>query len=225
MKYVGIALMSLAVFFVSVPHDPVESIGADKMEKISLPESKARGAVSVEEAIRKRRSERRLSSRKLSLEQIGQLCWAAQGVTHEGKGFRAAPSAGALYPLELYLVTEEAVYHYLPKKHSLEVVLKEDVRKKLVAAALNQDWFEHAPIIFVITGVYKRTTAKYGNRGRRYVDMEVGYVAENIHLQAVALGLGSTSVGAFYDDKVEEVIKTRPGETALLLLPVAYVLE
>jgi len=225
MRYVAIALAGLAVFFASGPYRPVESIEGDKMEKISLPGPEARGSMSVEEAIKSRRSERRLSSKKLSLEQIGQLCWAAQGITDKARGFRSAPSAGALYPLELYLVTEKAVYHYLPGKHALEAVLEQDVRKKLVKAALNQDWFEHAPLIFVITGVYKRTMAKYGNRGRQYVHMEVGYVAQNIHLQAVALGLGSTSVGAFYDDKVEEVIRARPGETALLLIPAGYVVK
>jgi SagB-type dehydrogenase family enzyme len=223
MKSIAIGLVCLAVFLGGVLYESKEIFGEENMARIDLPEPKHAGDVPVEEAIEKRRSERLLSPKELTLEQIGQLCWAAQGITEKSRGLRATPSAGALYPLELYLVTEKGVYHYLPKGHTLETVLKEDVRGRLAAAALNQDWFAHAPLIFVVTGVYKRTTAKYGARGRRYVDMEVGYVAQNIHLQAVALGLGSTSVGAFHDDKIARTIRAQSDEVPLILIPTGYV--
>ena len=206
----------LALFFADT------AFGGEKMQVIDLPQPKTAGEVSLEEAVNNRRSERQLLSQKLSLEQIGQLCWAGQGITGKRSGFRAAPSAGALYPLELYVLTEDGIYHYVPEGHKLEMVANQDRRRKLAKAAYGQDWVADAPLIFVISAVYKRTTIKYGARGRRYVDMEVGYVAENIHLQAVALGLGSTSVGAFFDADVGRLVNVARDENPLLIIPVGY---
>jgi len=199
------------------------AFGGEKMQVINLPQPKTAGEVSLEKAVSSRRSERELLTQKLSLEQIGQLCWAGQGITDKRTGFRAAPSAGALYPLELYLFTQDGIYHYVPDGHKLEQVRDQDRRRKLAKAAYGQDWVADAPLIFVISAVYKRTTSKYGARGKRYVQMEVGYVAQNIHLQAVALGLGSTSVGAFFDADVGRIVDAARDELPLLIIPVGYV--
>ena len=192
-------------------------------EKILLPEPKLKGELSLEEAIYKRRSARSFAPQGLRREQIGQLLWAMQGKTDETRGFRAAPSAGALYPLEIYLLTAEGLCHYLPSGHKLEVVSKEDQRRALARAALSQGFISEAPLSIVICAVYERTTRKYGQRGMRYVDIEAGHAAENLNLQAVALGLGSVCVGAFNDQAVKKVLALPLDYEPLYIIPVGYV--
>jgi SagB-type dehydrogenase family enzyme len=189
---------------------------------VKLPEPKRGGNISLEETLAKRRSQRSFTSQNLSLEQISQLLWAAQGITEEASGKRTAPSAGALYPLELYLVSEEAVYHYRPLGHELEKTLEDDLRSQLCEAAWGQSAVEGAPIDIVITAVYKRTEVKYGGRAARYVHLEAGHAAQNIHLQAVALGLGSVPIGAFSDDRVQEVLSLPRDHKPLYIIPVGY---
>jgi len=196
---------------------------------VKLPEPKKKGELSIEEAIEKRRSRRSYTDEPVLLNDISQLCWAAQGITESSMGFRATPSAGALYPLEIFLVVgnsdlEAGVYHYLCRKHALERIKKGDYRKRLREASLGQEWVEDGAMVFVITAIYERTTVKYGERGReRYVPMEAGHVAENIYLQAEALGLGTVSIGAFYDDNVREVISTPSEYFPLYVMPVGHV--
>lgn len=188
----------------------------------TLPAPNMRGTVSVEETIAKRRSIRSFSNKPLTDELLGQLLWSAQGITEERRGFRAAPSAGATYPLETYLVTAEGVFRYLPRKHALESVKTGDVRAALCAAALGQDSVRTAPASIVFTAVPERTSRRYGRRAGRYIAMEIGHAAQNVQLQAVALGLGSVPVGAFDDAKVAEVIGSVEGEEALYIIPVGY---
>lgn len=185
-----------------------------------LPEPDMKGTISVEEAISKRRSVRSFDSKALTEAEISQLLWAAQGITSKRRGFRASPSAGATFPLETYLVTEKGVFHYLPEKHALEEVRKGDVRGKLSLAALGQRFVRQAPASIVFTAVFERTTRRYGSRGNMYVHMEAGHAAENIHLQAVALGLASVPVGAFLEKGVETVIGSPKNEKALYIIPV-----
>jgi len=187
---------------------------------VKLPPPVKTGRMSVEEALSKRRSVRSFGEGVLTFAQLGQLLWSAQGVTEPGRGLRAAPSAGALYPLELYVVTPDGVFKYLPRNHSLRRVKAGDARKALAASALNQRCVARAPASIVITAVYERTSRKYRGRAQRYVDIEVGCAAENVLLQAVALGLGSVAVGAFDDDKVARVIACRGDEKPLLVIPV-----
>jgi len=196
--------------------------GGEKMEYITLPEPLLKGKMSVEEAIQKRRSVRSFDSRALSLETISQLLWATQGITEPTYGLRSAPSAGALYPLELYLVKSDGVYHYIPRGHKLERIGQRDVRSALARAALGQGFIAEAPVSIVIAAVASRTTRKYGSRGVRYVHMEVGYAAENLHLQGVALGLGSVSVGAFHDSEVAKVLGLPKEEEPLIIVPLGY---
>lgn len=201
--------------------------GQRASQRIRLPEPDTEGTVSVEEAVAGRRSVRDFSSRALSLEDVSQLVWAAQGVTGES-GKRAAPSAGALYPVELYVVAgrveglEPGAYRYRPWRHELERVGTGDLRARLARAALNQRWVEEAPAVLVIAAVYERTSAKYGGRARRYVHMEVGAVAENVYLQAEARGLGTVLVGAFHDDRVADVLGLPDDHRPLGLMPVGH---
>ncbi len=189
---------------------------------IDLPEAKMKGDTSLEEAIASRRSVRSFSDKSLDMEQVGQLLWAAQGITEKSRGFRAAPSAGALYPLEVFAVTPDGAYQYSPKGHSLRLMIKGDVRDDLYRAALMQSWVKNAPVVFVIGADYSRTTRKYGERGTVYVHMEAGHSAQNIHLQAVALGLASVSVGAFSEEGVRKALSLPEEITPLYLIPVGY---
>ncbi|MEW6685199.1 MAG: SagB/ThcOx family dehydrogenase [Candidatus Edwardsbacteria bacterium] len=190
---------------------------------ITLPKPVTKGTVSLEECLLKRRSKRAYRVQDLTLEQISQLCWATQGITETVGGFRTAPSAGATYPLELYLVKSDGLFHYLPEGHKLEKVKAGDFRKSLCSAALGQRFVAEAPVDFVITAIYERTTARYRQRGIRYVDIEVGHAAQNLHLQAVALGLGSVPVGAFDDDAVSEILSLPKEEKPLYIIPVGYI--
>ena len=196
-------------------------------QRTLLPEPEYEGDVAVEEALRERRSVREFSRDSLALEHVSQLLWAAQGVTGK-RGFRAAPSAGALYPLELYVVAGDidglapGVYHYRSSGHDLVLVESGDRRRQLARAALDQDWVRRAPAVLVITGVYSRTTGKYGQRGRRYVHMEVGHAAQNVYLQATARGLGTVMVGAFEASEVRAAMGIPGDHEALGLMPLGH---
>ena len=192
---------------------------------IPLPPPQATGPLSVEEALAKRRSVREYRPEALTLAEVGQLLWAAQGITRPGD-HRTAPSAGATYPLEILLLAgsvhdlSPGLYRYRPPEHALVPLLEKDLRIKLTADALGQSCVKDGAAALVITAIYERTTGKYGQRGLRYVHMEVGYASENIHLQATALGLGTVAVGAFHDDRVQELLNLPANEHPLLIMPV-----
>ena len=191
------------------------------MREIELPAPRLDGPMSLEAAIAARRSVRAYRPDDLSLEEIGQLLWAAQGITGDRPFKRAAPSAGGRCPLEFYVCRHDGVWHYRPKGHRLELHLAEDVRPALVDAAWGQKFLAQAPVVFAISGVFARTTSRYGERGRlRYVPMDVGHAAQNLLLQAVALGLASVPVGAFDDAAVARVLHLPEEEEPLYLLPV-----
>jgi SagB-type dehydrogenase family enzyme len=178
--------------------------------------------MSLEEALARRRSIRELSGEPLTIAEIGQLLWAAQGVT-DAQGRRTAPSAGALYPLELYAVTPQGVFHYLPAQHAIQAVRDGDLRPRLRSAAFDQAPIGDAPLVVVVAGVTARTAAKYGTeRARRYVDLEAGHAAQNLLLEAVALGLGGVPIGAFDDAAVSAVVGLGSGEEPLYLLAVGH---
>jgi len=180
------------------------------------------GKMPLDETIKKRRSVRSFGKKELTLKQLSQLLWASQGITDSARGFRSAPSAGALYPLKVYLVKGDGVFEYIPSSHSIVKKVDGDKRGELCRAALWQSFIAEAPMSFVITAVYERTTVKYGKRGIRYVHIEVGHSAQNIHLEAVALGLASVPVGAFQDDEVKKVLSLPLSEEPLYIIPVGY---
>lgn len=201
------------------------SVSGGTLQEMQLPEPGRTGPVSLEEAIQSRRSIRDFRATALDLAQVSQVLWAAQGIT-DADGYRSAPSAGALYPLEVFLVAgavEElpaGVYRYDPRRHALTPVASGDRRRELAAAAGGQDWIAAAPAAVVLTGVFSRTAGRYGERGTRYVHMEVGHAAQNVYLQAEALGLGTTMVGAFRDQQVAETIGADSDEWPLGILPI-----
>lgn len=205
---------------------PVEDIKTEP--EIDLPPPQFKGDMSVEEAIRMRRSVRDYQDKSLSFEYVSQLLWAGQGITEGFK--RAAPSAGATYPLTLYLVVGEqgveglasGIYEYVPKTHSLVMVKSGDFRQRVATACLGQSFIQEAPVNIVIAAEYERTTARYGERGIRYVHMEAGHVGENIYLQAGALGLGTVVVGAFLDVDLAEVVDLPEEQVPLYVMPVGY---
>ena len=194
-------------------------------EKIKLPKPKYDSNTSVEKALRERRSIRKYKDEALTLAEVSQLLWAAQGIT-DPRGLRTAPSAGALYPLEVYVVIgnveglTKGVYKYKPHGHELVKVRSGDVRDELSVAALGQPWVKEGSIVIVFSAVYERTTQKYGNRGIRYVHIEVGHAAQNVYLQAVSLNLGTVVVGAFRDDEVRKILNVLDEEHPLCIMPV-----
>lgn len=191
--------------------------------KVKLPEPKYSSKISVEEALKNRRSVRSYKNKPLTLEDVSQLLWSAQGKTAEWGG-RTAPSAGATYPLDTYLVCSKVnglsagVYKYAPDEHSLEMIKEKDVRADLAGAAWGQGFIAKAPITIVLAAIYRRTTGRYGDRGIRYVHMEAGHCGQNIHLQCETMGLGTVMVGAFNDERVKEIlgIKAEP----LYIIPI-----
>jgi len=221
--------MSLVAIYL-VWFRPPEVSQWDAFGVIELPGPKTVGTMSVEEAILRRRSIRNYANKPLSLEDISQLVWAAQGITDAGQGFRSAPSAGALYPLEIYVVVgangvtglADGVYRYDPEGHRLEGILMGDLRSRLADAALGQSPVREAPVCIVIAAVYERTTTKYGERGIRYVHIEAGHVGQNLYLQAVARGLGMVVIGAFQDDLVQSVLSLPAEQKPLYIIPVGY---
>jgi SagB-type dehydrogenase family enzyme len=200
--------------------------GTGAGQTVSLPQPRASGTRSVEEALAQRRSVRDYADEPLTAAQLAQLLWAAQGITMPSRGLRTAPSAGALYPLEVYVAVERVVgvpagvYHYAPGPHRLELVVDRPVRAQLCEAALSQAAVADAPATVAIAAEYARTTGKYGERGRRYAHLEAGHAAQNVYLQAIALGLGTVVIGAFDDERVNALLGMKPGEAPLYLMPV-----
>lgn len=217
-----LVVLTLMLIFIQREREAKEMAKNSGSQTVKLPVPRKRGDISFEEAILKRRSKREFKEGSLSKEQISQLLWAAQGITEPSGFFRSVPSAGALYPLEIYIVYSEGVYHYRPDGHLLERISMEDVRSSLCEAALGQEFIVHAPLDIVITAVYERTTGKYNERGIRYVHMEAGHCAQNIHLQAVALGLGSVPIGAFSDEDVSKVLFLPAECKPLYIIPVGH---
>jgi len=193
-------------------------------EMVELPPPGEMGKISLEAALAHRRSVRRFSDRPLSWQEISQLLWAAQGITG-GRELRTAPSAGALYPLEVYAVLPQGLFHYEPLGHSLSKRSEDDLRSSLRRAALDQQFVEEAPLVLVMAGDYEKTASRYGDRAERYVILEAGHAAQNVLLQAVALDLGGVPVGAFDDEEVRRVLGLPAGLTPLYLIPLGEPLE
>jgi len=198
----------------------LSSLAAEPDSLRLLPKPQKTGKVSIEETLSRRRSVRSFKSQALTESEIGQLLYTAQGISEDGRGLRTAPSAGATYPLEVYLVTAEGIFHYLPERHALELKKAGDFRESLAEACLDQNSIRTAPASIVFSAVFERTTRRYQQRGERYVHIEVGHAAQNVHLQAVALGLASVPVGAFSDNAVAKVVDVNQNEQVLYLVPV-----
>jgi SagB-type dehydrogenase family enzyme len=197
----------------------------DKADKlIQLPAPVSDGGMSVEAALAKRESVRHFASLPLTPSLLSQILWAAQGITRDWGG-RTAPSAGALYPLELYLALRDGFFHYIPRNHQLLRVSDHDFIDDLAAVALGQQCMRESSAVIVITAVYERIEQKYGGRGERYVKVEAGHAAQNILLQAVSQGIGAVPVGAFHDDDVRKVLNLPSDHEPLYLIPLGHIKE
>ena len=194
---------------------------------ISLPKPDVSHGMPLNSTLKSRRSHRRFSKKSLSLTELSQLLWSAQGVTHFF-GFRTAPSAGALYPLEIYVAVSnvdqlsQGIYHYKPDSHELELIIKGDHSKQFSQAANRQSSIKKATATLIITAVIKRTEQKYGQRAKRYVHIEAGSAAQNIYLQAASLQLGTVYIGSFKDKKVLQLMQLPMDHKPLGLMPVGH---
>uniref|UniRef100_A0A7C2ZPY6 SagB/ThcOx family dehydrogenase n=1 Tax=Ignisphaera aggregans TaxID=334771 RepID=A0A7C2ZPY6_9CREN len=189
--------------------------------------------LSVEEAIAYRRSIRSFREEPITIEQLSQILWAAYGVTDPRRRLLSTPSAGATFPLEIYVVIsreavkvseskhlEAGVYRYENMPHKLVLLFQGDFRDGLYKASLHQSWVRNAPVSIVICAVYERTSGYYGERGYRYVHFEVGHASQNIYLMATALGLGTVAIGAFRDDDVKQLLKLPQNTHPLYIMPI-----
>lgn len=226
---ISLGLLAVLAFLWACSNQPSNiSASSDtdlSVQELSLPHPQPDSDTSVEQALASRRSVREYKKTPLNLADVSQLLWAAQGIT-DPSGKRTAPSAGALYPLEIKLLARDieglanGLYRYVPQGHSLVRIHHEEIREALADAALNQESLREAPAVIVLSAVYDRTTGKYGERGIKYVHMEVGFAAQNIYLQAESLDLGTVFIGAFYDEQVKEVLGLDDREQPLGLMPV-----
>lgn len=201
----------------------------EKSNMIQLPSPILKGTISVEEAVNARRTRRDFSDQPLTLEEWGQILWAAQGITSDGNiKKRTAPSAGALYPMELYLILGKGlsnslsagIFHYVPTKHALEQISDKNFAKGVAEASLHQSWMAEAPGMILITAEYSRITGKYGKRGIRYAHIEAGHVAQNCLLQAESLNLNVGIVGAFQDQELMDLLPIPKEHEPILILPI-----
>jgi SagB-type dehydrogenase family enzyme len=198
-------------------------------EALKLPPPATTGGMALAEALKNRRTVRHFATRPMDLEQISQLLWEGDGAS-DPRGLRTAPSAGATYPLDLYLVVGErgvtglaaGIYHYEVASHTLMPLSKGDFRAPAARACLWQAWMSEAPVMVVITGEYRRCTNRYGQRGIRYTDMEAGNVSQNLFLAAEALGLGAGIVGAFDDKTLAQALNLPAAHEPLMVLPVGF---
>jgi SagB-type dehydrogenase family enzyme len=225
MKIMKIMLsLVMALWFVLV--NLTAGFGA---EAIKLPAPSKKGTVSVEEALQNRRSVRLFANRELSLAQISQLLWAADGINNP-QGKRTAPSGKAAYPMDLYLVAGErgvnglapGIYHYNVAEHALEPVAKGEFRPAVVKACNSQVWMKAAPVIFVISGDYKRSEVKNGPKAPLYTHIEAGLIAQNLFLQVGALGLGAGIAGGMNDQALGQALKIPQANIPFLVMPVGY---
>ena len=210
----------------------------DPQVTYTLPAPRLDGEMSVEQALASRRSRRNFRDEALTPQQLSQLLWAAYGITLPVPenpalrgGLRTTPSAGATFPLEIYAVVglvegiAPGVYRYLPAEHKLVRVVEGDIRDALAEAAVGQRMVAAAPVSIFYSAVMERTTGVYGERGVMYVHMEIGHSAQNVYLQAEAMGLGTCAIGAFSDDSVRQLLHLPEEEVPLYLMPVGYFYE
>jgi SagB-type dehydrogenase family enzyme len=224
-----VAYLSFSVF---IQLNKTQNQSRVVLETINLPAAEVSNGISVDQAIQNRRSVRSFSTTPLTLKDVSQLLWASQGITDSERGFRAAPSASRVFPMEMYMFTgngtvqglESGIYHYNPYNNTLEKVVEGDVRYNLSQAADQQKWVNDAPISLVITGNYQKMRDKYPDEriSARFVDLEAGHIGENIYLEAESLGLGTVAIGSFSDNQMINLLKLPSNETPIYIYPVGH---
>ena len=242
MKNKTAKLCFLAIVFISLtackkaetekPQTKLTKVEGTQLTYI-LPSPKTDGTVSVERALQNRRSQRNFVDKAISAENLSQILWAAYGITQPRPdlrgGLRAAPSAGAMYPFEIYVIItkvngiETGVYKYISEEHKIVRTIDKDISDEFTAAALGQTFVKEAPVNIFYCAIYSRMTKRYGDRGRdRYVCMDLGHSAQNVYLQATALNLGTCAIGAFSDDKIAEIMQLPEEEIPLYIMPLGH---
>ncbi len=211
----------LSAIFIVLPND-LKAEPPSETKMIKLAEPKLKGKLTLEEALEKRRSIRRFTGQAFTIEQISQLAWSGQGITEKQRGFRTAPSAGAIYPIELYVAIPEGLFVYRPVNHSLEKVVDLDVRAKLAEASFGQRWVADAGADFIIAGSEKKLAARYGGKANSYLLLEAGHIGQNILLQAVSLDLGAVPIGAFKAEDVNKICELPKELESLYIISVGY---
>lgn len=196
---------------------------------IKLPTPSFKSSISIEEALLYRRSKRFYKDLPLNTQELSQILWASQGISDPDYKFRTCPSAGALYPLEVYISilkvegVEPGIYKYIPEKHEITQLYKNHKRDELYEASLKQEWVKWAPVVIIICASFYKTKARYGERGIRYIYIETGHCAQNIYLQCVSLGLGTVAVGAFDDDEISKILNLPKFEFPTYLMPIGKI--
>ena len=224
-----VLIVFCGLFFKPKPANHLATQNSLQKEKIILPQPKYQNQTSVEQALLKRRSVRKYRDEPLTLQEISQLLWAAQGFTDPQANKRTAPSAGALYPLKVYVTGQieglaTGMYYYTPHNHSLIKIGDKDLKQELTKAAYDQPWLAKAPVNIIFTGNYEIIAQKYGKeKAPRYTHMEVGHAAQNVYLQAESLNLGTVVVGGFEIEKVKEILGLPTEEDPLYIMPVGKI--
>ncbi|MBU8921161.1 MAG: SagB/ThcOx family dehydrogenase [Bacteroidales bacterium] len=235
MRYLAILFLTVFILSPATAWCGKLSLEHKAIETIELPGPILDSEFSIEKVLQERRSVRQYTDDPVTMEEVSQLLWAAYGITYTAEGMpdflrgglKTAPSAGARYPLEIYLVAGKVtgllpgIYWYVPEGHVLHRLADGDVRTDLQAACLDQKFAGEAPISIVWSAVYERCTEKYEDRGRdRYVCMDLGHSAQNVYLQCGSLGLGTCAIGAFTDDSLKKLIGMTGEEVPLYVMPV-----
>ncbi len=216
------ALLVAVLFALAGCEAPPLAASTPRGEILTLPAPSSSGTMPLEAALARRRSIRSFTAEPLTTAELSQLVWAAQGITDPSRGYRSAPSAGALFPLELYLVKADGIFHYLPHGHRLERVAETDQRAELASAAYGQDALRRAALDLVIVGVLERTRVKYGARAEAFVNLEAGHAAQNLLLEATAMGLGAVPIGGFEESALARALPLAPGETPLYIVSIGH---
>jgi len=220
-------IFALNLFCQETRQDP--PLQSSSPEIIQLPAPRYDGETSIEEALLQRRSKRSYKEDPLTISDISQILWAAQGITKKTYGKRTAPSAGALYPLELYISVSNVddlkpgLYRYKPHNHTINIFSEGNKRIDIFNAALMQDAIKNSAATIIIAAVVERTAVKYGSRAERYVHIEVGAAGQNIYLQCVSLGLGTVMIGAFKDEALKKVLGLPDNEHPYMIMPLGKI--
>jgi SagB-type dehydrogenase family enzyme len=200
------------------------------MKRVHLNPELTHKGLTVEKAIANRRSQRDFTGEKMSLAELSHLLYYSSGVTDKRDGLRAAPSAGATYPIEVYAIVNnveglaKGIYHYLISSHELELLREGDFRNEMSQAALQERMFKQANVIVALSAVFQRTQQRYRERAQRYICFEAGHIAQNTYLVATSLGLGACAIGAFYDDEFNRLLGLNgENESVLYLLAVGKI--
>lgn len=225
---ITLVIIFTVVYFISSKSTPIKKEPNQTRimdEQISLPPPETSSETSIEEALQNRRSIRSYTEEEMTLEEVSQLVWAAQGIT-DPDGKRSAPSAGGTYPLEVYVTIERVngltpgIYSYNPSEHTLSILLEGEYHNSFSNAALGQRSVEQAAANIILTAIYERTAGRYGDIAERYVHMEAGHAAQNVYLQCESLNLGTVVIGAFDEAQVSKLLQLPENETPLYIIPI-----